>query len=60
MNSVAQLHNLVSNDKQLNTHSVAGEREISTGSYQTTLKEDTGTWHSTVFFFPPMLHYWQW
>jgi len=57
INSVAQVHHLVSNDKQLNIHSVAEEREISTGSHQTTLKEDIGKWHSTVC---SMLHYWQW
>jgi hypothetical protein len=47
----------VSNDKQLNIHSIAEEREISTGSHQTTLKEDIGKWHSTVC---SMLHHWQW
>jgi len=57
MNSVAQVPNLVSNDKQLNIHSIAEGREISTGPHQITLKEDIGIGHSTVF---SMLHYWQW
>jgi hypothetical protein len=57
MNSIVQVHNSVSNDKQLNIHSVAEEREISTGSHETILKEDIGIWHSTV---SSMLHYWQW
>jgi hypothetical protein len=38
MNSVAQVHNLVSHDRQLNIHSLAKEREISTGSHPTLIE----------------------